>query len=98
MLQAQAWKGGVEHQFDPFCGVIEFLVESVKAASDVFAPVSGEVVEVNKGAIGEPGIINDDPFGDGWLIKLKVSTDVEIGKLMSADAYAEYVAEEEQEK
>ena len=73
-------------------------VESVKAVSELYTPISGEVVAVNKSAVGEPGIINDDPFGDGWLIKLKVSTDVEIGKLMSADAYAEYVAEEEQEK
>ena len=73
-------------------------VESVKAVSELFTPVSGEVVEVNKAAVTEPGIINDDPFGDGWLIKLKLSTDVEIGKLMSADAYGEYVREEEQEK
>ena len=73
-------------------------VESVKAVSELFTPISGEVVAVNKGAVGEPGIINDDPFGDGWLIKLKVSTDVEIGKLMSAEAYAEYVREEEQDK
>jgi glycine cleavage system H protein len=73
-------------------------VESVKAVSEVFTPISGEVVAVNKAAVVEPGIINDDPFGDGWLIKLKVSTDVEMGKLMSAEAYAEYVREEEQEK
>ena len=73
-------------------------VESVKAVSELFTPISGEVVEVNKAAVTEPGIINDDPFGDGWLIKLKLSTDVEIGKLMSADAYGEYVREEEQEK
>ena len=73
-------------------------VESVKAVSELYTPVSGEVVEVNKGAVAEPGIINDDPFGDGWLIKVKLSTDVEIGKLMSADAYGEYVREEEQEK
>ena len=73
-------------------------VESVKAVSELFTPVSGEIVEVNKAAVTEPGIINDDPFGDGWLIKVKLSTDVEIGKLMSADAYGEYVREEEQEK
>ena len=73
-------------------------VESVKAVSELFTPISGEVVEVNKAAVTEPGIINDDPFGDGWLIKVKLSTDVEMGKLMSADAYGEYVREEEQEK
>ena len=73
-------------------------VESVKAVSELFTPVSGEVVEVNKGAIQEPGIVNDDPYGDGWLIKVKLSTDQEISKLMSADQYAEYLKEEEKEK
>lgn len=70
-------------------------VESVKAVSELFTPVSGEVVEVNKGAVAEPGIINDDPQGDGWLIKVKLSTDDDVRKLMSADAYAKYVSEEE---
>jgi len=73
-------------------------VESVKAVSELFAPVSGEVVEVNKAAVEEPGIVNDDPFGDGWLIKVKLSTDQEVAKLMSAEQYAEYVAAEEKEK
>jgi glycine cleavage system H protein len=73
-------------------------VESVKAVSELYSPVSGEVVEVNKAAVSEPGIINDDPQGDGWLVKIKLSTDEEIGKLMSADAYAKYVREEEQTK
>jgi len=73
-------------------------VESVKAVSELFIPVSGEVVEINKSAVAEPGIINDDPQGDGWLIKVKLSTDEEIGKLMTADTYAQYVLEEEQEK
>ena len=73
-------------------------VESVKAVSELFTPVSGEVVEVNKGAIQEPGIVNDDPYGDGWLIKVKLSTDQEISKLMSAEQYAEYLKEEAKEK
>ena len=73
-------------------------VESVKAVSELFAPVSGEVVEVNKAAVEEPGIVNDDPFGDGWLIKVKLSTDEEVAKLMTAEQYAEYVAAEEKEK
>ena len=73
-------------------------VESVKAVSELFTPVSGEVVEVNKGAIQEPGIVNDDPYGDGWLIKVKLSTDQEVSKLMSAEKYAEYLREEEKEK
>jgi glycine cleavage system H protein len=72
-------------------------VESVKAVSELYTPVSGEVVEVNKAAVVEPGIINDDPFGDGWLVKLKLSTD-EAAKLMTAEQYAAYVREEEKEK
>ena len=73
-------------------------VESVKAVSELFAPVSGEVVQVNKAAVEEPGIVNDDPFGDGWLLKVKLSTDEEVSKLMSAEQYAEYLKEEEKEK
>ena len=73
-------------------------VESVKAVSELFTPVSGEVVEVNKTAVQEPGIVNDDPFGDGWLIKIKVSTDEEISRLMTAEQYAEYVEAEEKGK
>lgn len=73
-------------------------VESVKAVSELFTPISGEIVEINKAAVAEPGIVNDDPFGDGWLIRMKVSSDGEIGKLMSAEQYAEYVKSEEGEK
>lgn len=73
-------------------------VESVKAVSELFTPLSGEVTEVNRTAIEEPGIVNDDPFGDGWLVRLKLSTDEEIKKLMSAEEYAEYVRAEEKEK
>ena len=73
-------------------------VESVKAVSELYTPLSGEVVDVNKGAVAEPGIINDDPFGDGWLIKLKLSSDEEAGKLMTADQYAQYVKSEEKAK
>ena len=69
-------------------------VESVKAVSELYVPVSGEVVETNKAAVGEPGIINDDPFGDGWLIKVKLSTDEDVARLMTADSYAKYVSEE----
>jgi len=73
-------------------------VESVKAVSELFTPVSGEVVEINKAAVAEPGIVNDDPYGDGWLIKVKLSTDEELKKLMTAERYAEYLKEEEKEK
>jgi len=71
-------------------------VESVKAVSELFTPVAGEVVEVNKAAVTEPGIINDDPFGDGWLVRLKLSSDADADGLLSADDYEKYVREEEQ--
>jgi glycine cleavage system H protein len=70
-------------------------VESVKAVSELISPISGEVLEVNKSAIAAPGIVNDDPFGDGWLVRIKLSTDEEVRKLMTADQYAEYVKSEE---
>jgi glycine cleavage system H protein len=70
-------------------------VESVKAVSELFVPVSGEVVEVNKQAVSEPGIVNDDPFGDGWLIKVKLSSDAEAGGLLSSEEYTAYLKEEE---
>jgi glycine cleavage system H protein len=73
-------------------------VESVKAVSELFTPLSGEVVEVNKSAVAQPGIVNDDPYGDGWLIKLKLSSDEEVKRLMSAEDYGEYVQSEEEAK
>ena len=73
-------------------------VESVKAVSELYTPLSGEVVEVNKSAVAEPGIVNDDPYGDGWLIKLKLSSDEEVKRLMSAEDYGQYVQSEEKAK
>jgi glycine cleavage system H protein len=73
-------------------------VESVKAVSELFVPVSGEVVDVNRQAVSEPGIVNDDPFGDGWLIKMKLSSDDEAGRLLTAEQYDAYVKEEEKQK
>jgi glycine cleavage system H protein len=70
-------------------------VESVKAVSELYTPISGEVLEVNKGAVAEPGIVNDDPYGDGWLVRLKLSTDEEARKLMTAEQYAAYVRDEQ---
>ena len=62
-------------------------VESVKAVSDVFAPLSGEVVAVNEALSGAPEKINDDPYGDGWLIKVRVGDAAEAEGLMDAGAY-----------
>jgi glycine cleavage system H protein len=62
-------------------------VESVKAVSDVYAPMSGEVVEVNTGLKETPETINDDPYGEGWLVKVKLSDPAEAEQLMDAKAY-----------
>jgi glycine cleavage system H protein len=70
-------------------------VESVKAVSELFIPVSGEIVEINKEAVSEPGIVNDDPYGDGWLIKVKLSSDAEADGLLSSEQYSAYLEEEE---
>jgi glycine cleavage system H protein len=67
------------------------VVESVKAASDVFAPVGGEVVAVNDAVTSETSLINDDAEGRGWLFKLKLSNPKEADALMDADAYADFL-------
>ncbi len=66
------------------------VVESVKAASDVYMPVSGEIVEINGVLEETPETVNEDPFGDGWLIKIKASDPAEYDGLMSADDYKTY--------
>ena len=69
------------------------VVESVKAASEVYAPVSGEVIEVNGGLADAPAGVNEDAMGDGWFLKLKLSDASELGGLMSEDDYKAYLAE-----
>ena len=65
------------------------VVESVKAAADVYAPVAGEVVEVNSVLEDEPDLINKDAFGDGWLFKLKVNDESDVDHMLDADSYEE---------
>ena len=68
------------------------VVESVKAASEVYAPVSGEVVEVNQALEDDPALVNGDPTGEGWFLKLRMSAPGELDGLMDEAAYADYVA------
>ena len=68
------------------------VVESVKAASEVFAPVSGTVTAVNPDLEANPALVNEDPAGKGWFMKLKLSNPAELDELMSEEAYAEFVA------
>jgi glycine cleavage system H protein len=72
-------------------------IESVKAVSDVYAPMSGQVIEVNAAAGDSPELLNDDPYGDGWLVKVKLDDPSEADDLMSADAYRKMLAESEDE-
>jgi glycine cleavage system H protein len=69
-------------------------VESVKAVSDVIAPLSGEVLEVNQKAVDEPEIVNEDPYGEGWLIRIRLSDPAEVDALLDADAYTQFLAEQ----
>ncbi len=71
------------------CGVIE----SVKAASDMYAPLDGEVTEVNEELDGEPELINTAPFGEGWIFSMKVSSMADLEALMDADAYEAFCQE-----
>jgi glycine cleavage system H protein len=72
-------------------------VESVKAVSEIYAPVSGEVVEANTELHNKPETINSDPHGAGWLIKVKLANPVEVNSLMDAAAYEVYIAEKQKE-
>jgi glycine cleavage system H protein len=69
-------------------------VESVKAVSDVISPLSGEVVAVNQKAVDEPETVNEDPYGEGWLIRVRLSDPGEVDDLMDAEAYRAHVAEQ----
>ena len=68
------------------------VVESVKAASDVYAPVSGTVTEGNQALVDDPSLVNSDPEGDGWFFKLTLSDNHELSSLMNADDYKTYCA------
>lgn len=68
------------------------VVESVKAASDVYSPVSGTVIEGNPALADEPGVVNSDPEGDGWFFKLTLSDPAEVEELMDESAYEAFVA------
>jgi glycine cleavage system H protein len=77
---------------DPFGAV-----ESVKAVSDIYAPVSGEVMETNEILPDNPETINDDPYGDGWMVRVELSDVDDLKDLMDADEYAEYVAQQKED-
>lgn len=69
------------------------VVESVKAASDIYSPVSGEIVEANAALGDNPALLNTDPFGEGWIFKIKLSNPAELDSLKDAAAYREQIAQ-----
>ncbi|MCG7598539.1 glycine cleavage system protein GcvH [Halomonas sp. McH1-25] len=71
------------------------VIESVKAASDLYAPLSGEIVEVNESLEDAPETVNESPYEDGWLAKLKLADDTALDDLLDADAYAQIAEAEE---
>ena len=71
------------------------VIESVKAVSDIFSPVSGTVVEVNIGLPSSPEMVNDDPYGDAWMIRIQISEPDELEDLMDAEEYIAFVEQEQ---
>lgn len=69
-------------------------IEAVKAVSDLYAPVSGEVVEVNGALDDDPALVNSDPYGEGWMIRLRVSDPSELEELIDADGYRKLIGDE----
>ena len=67
------------------------VVESVKSVSDIFSPISGEIVEVNNTLEDSPALINNDPFEDGWIVKLKVKNEKDLDQLMTAEEYDKFL-------
>ncbi len=68
------------------------VIESVKAASDIYAPVAGEIVAINEALGSDPGLLNRDPYADGWIFKIKPSNPAEFDALMDAAAYGKHIA------
>ena len=64
------------------------VVESVKTASDIYSPISGEIVEINRAVVDQPGLVNTDPYGAGWFFKIKLTQPAEIEGLLNAAAYS----------
>jgi glycine cleavage system H protein len=81
----------------PDKGAAAAVVESVKAASDVYAPVSGEVTEINQAIVDEPALVNRDPMGEGWFFKIKISDPSQLERLLDEKAYQAMIAQSRQQ-
>lgn len=78
---------GTEFEQDEVFGT----VEAVKTVSELFAPVAGEIIEINEALEAEPELVNDDPYGDGWMVKIAVADEDQLNELMTAEEYKEIV-------
>ncbi len=74
------------------------VIESVKAVADLYAPVDGKVTEVNEALLDQPEVINQDPYGEGWVFKVEVKDESQLDKLMDKPAYEEFIIKEEEEE
>lgn len=81
-VEIVAFEGDELDQGDTFA-----VVESVKAAADVYMPVSGKIVDVNESLVDNPELVNDDPFGDAWMVKIELTVPAELDDLMDAETY-----------
>ena len=72
------------------------VVESVKAVSDIYAPLSGKVIEVNDDLPDDPEMLNEDPYGDGWVVKIEITDPTDLDDLLDAVAYQQYVEEQQE--
>jgi len=93
---AQKQLGDVVYVDIPDKGTLDFhqsmgVIESVKAVSDIYSPLSGEILEVNAGLNESPELVNEDPHGNGWILKLKIKDRSELEKLMSAGDYEKFL-------
>ncbi len=74
------------------------VIESVKAVADLYAPVDGKVMEVNEALLDQPEVINQDPYGEGWVFKVEVKDEGQMGALMDKSTYEEFIIKEEEEE
>ena len=72
------------------------VVESVKAVADIYIPVSGTITEVNEDLLDQPELVNDDPYGEGWFVKMEIEDKAELDNLMQSEEYEKYLVEEEE--
>ncbi len=74
------------------------VIESVKAVADLYAPVDGTVTEVNETLLDQPEVINQDPYGEGWVFKVEIKDESQLGELMDKPAYEDFIIKEEEEE